>query len=290
MATGVQVWSNTPVTNATIDSNVNFSEGMAPSQVNDSTRALMSSVAKWRDDNSGTLVTSGTTTALTLVTNQVEAALTSGYTVTVLWGATPDTAATLAVDGLAAVNIQPVYGTNITYGNLQAGQINSLTYTTGTGANPAWILKNFSYPLLSTGITTQASAWAPVFGSATNTLASSVALTTSMADVLTLTGLSSAGIYWVTGSLSFNGNAINNQALFRLWDGTTAVSESRISAAQASIPQGVALSGIVANPAGNIRYSGQMTAVQTGGVAVSAISTLTSTGKCGTYIAALRIG
>ena len=35
------------------DANVNWAEGMAPSQVNDSARAMMSSAAKWVSDNSG---------------------------------------------------------------------------------------------------------------------------------------------------------------------------------------------------------------------------------------------
>ncbi len=134
MATGVQVWSGTPVTNATVDSNVNWAEGMAPSQVNDSSRAAMASVAKWRDDNNTSLITSGTSAALTLVTNQVEAALTAGYTVAVTLGTAVDAAATLAVDGLGAVPIQIVKGTNISAGQLSSGATIQLVYSsTGTG-------------------------------------------------------------------------------------------------------------------------------------------------------------
>ena len=138
MATGVQVWSETPVTNATVDSNINFAEGMAPSQVNDSARALMASVAKWRDDNNTTLITSGTTTALTLATNQVEAGLTAGYTVAATLGTAVDASATLAVDGLTAAPIQLVKGSAISAGQLSSGQTVQFTYSsTGTGQ---WIL------------------------------------------------------------------------------------------------------------------------------------------------------
>src|SRR5882757_7545244 len=59
-------WSKTPVNNATADSTVNWAEGMAPSAVNDSARAEMAAVAKWRDDISGTLTTRGSTTVYSL--------------------------------------------------------------------------------------------------------------------------------------------------------------------------------------------------------------------------------
>jgi len=42
---------------------------MAPSAVNDSARAEMAAVAKWRDDISGTLTTSGSSTVYSLTTN-----------------------------------------------------------------------------------------------------------------------------------------------------------------------------------------------------------------------------
>ncbi len=143
MPTGVQVWSGTPVTNATADSNVNWAEGMAPSQVNDSSRALMASVAKWRDDNNTTLITSGSSAALTLVTNQVEAALTAGYTVAVTLGTAVDTNATLAVDGLGAIPIQLNKGTNIVANTLSSGDTIELVYSsTGTGQ---WYIKNTPY-------------------------------------------------------------------------------------------------------------------------------------------------
>src|SRR2546430_705143 len=48
-------WSKTAANNATADSTINWAEGMAPSAVNDSARAEMAAVAKWRDDISGTL-------------------------------------------------------------------------------------------------------------------------------------------------------------------------------------------------------------------------------------------
>jgi hypothetical protein len=64
MATGVVSWSQTAANNATADSTVNYAEGQAPSSLNDSARAAMASVAKFRDDTNGSITTGGTSTAL----------------------------------------------------------------------------------------------------------------------------------------------------------------------------------------------------------------------------------
>src|ERR1700689_1994308 len=63
-------WSHTASSNATADSTINWAEGMAPSAVNDSARAMMARAAEWRDDISGTLTTGGTSTAYTVASNQ----------------------------------------------------------------------------------------------------------------------------------------------------------------------------------------------------------------------------
>ncbi len=139
MAAGVQTWSQTAASNATADSNINFAEGMGPSALNDSCRSVMASVAKWRDDNNGTLVTSGTTTALTLVTNQVATANTTGYSVSFQFGTSASSGATLAVDGLAATPLQITPGTNLSGGEYLAGDRACFTYSsTGTGQWIAW--------------------------------------------------------------------------------------------------------------------------------------------------------
>jgi microcystin-dependent protein len=63
-------WSRTATSNATADNTINWAEGMAPSAVNDSARAMMARLAEWRDDVSGTITTAGTSTAYTLASNQ----------------------------------------------------------------------------------------------------------------------------------------------------------------------------------------------------------------------------
>lgn len=50
-------WSKTATNNATIDSTINWQEGQAPSTINDSARAVMAALSKWRDDIGGAITT-----------------------------------------------------------------------------------------------------------------------------------------------------------------------------------------------------------------------------------------
>jgi hypothetical protein len=164
MATGLYSWSQTAATNSTADSTINWAEGQAPSTVNDSARALMAVVAKWRDDISGTapsnvvLTTGGTANAQTLSTNGSIAALTNGWTVTFKAGATNTGACTLAVDSLTAKNIQRISGTNLLGGEIISGYVYTVTYH-----QPAdtWVLHNGA-------MTPLAGSWTPAaaFGGA----------------------------------------------------------------------------------------------------------------------------
>lgn len=104
MPSGFHTWSQTASSNASSDSAINWAEGQAPSSVNDSARAEMSVLAKWRDDNNGTLTTGGTSTALTLTSNTgfTTLALMDGQTIAFTMNATSGAAPTLNVDSLGA--------------------------------------------------------------------------------------------------------------------------------------------------------------------------------------------
>ena len=143
---GVVQWSGTASNNSSADVNVYLAEGIAPSAVNDQFRSIMQSVAKFRDDNNGTLVTGGSTTAAAIATNQTFAALTNGLTVTIAIAGTLDSSATLNVDTLGAVNIQRYSGTNMGYGDLQGGSLYGLTYNS---TQNAWIIQGYNVPQLS---------------------------------------------------------------------------------------------------------------------------------------------
>ncbi|MCA1527356.1 tail fiber protein [Bradyrhizobium yuanmingense] len=101
---GVAWWSHTAATNAGADPSIGWAEGMAPSSVNDSARAEMASVAKWRDDIAGATVTSGTSTAFTLTTYQSFDNLSrlSGQVIAFTPHVTSGATVTLNVDSLGA--------------------------------------------------------------------------------------------------------------------------------------------------------------------------------------------
>lgn len=130
MATGVTSWSTTAATNATVDANVDWSEGMAPSSVNDSARALMASVALYRDDIAGSLVSGGSSTAYTVTTNQGFASLSAlnGQTLTIRFNATNGANPTLSVDGLTARSIQMDITNNVPTGAIRANSVHRVTY------------------------------------------------------------------------------------------------------------------------------------------------------------------
>lgn len=135
----VFTWSTTAATNDDVDSSINWQEGQAPSSVNNSARAMMAAIAKWRDDMSGNLVTAGTSTAYTLTTNQTFTALTDGITVTCRMSATSGATPTLNVDGLGAKSIAEVYGTALDTGALLSGGVYTFTYDS---TDDKWIVHN----------------------------------------------------------------------------------------------------------------------------------------------------
>lgn len=146
MPSGVHYWSSSAANNASADSAVNWAEGQAPSSVNDSARAMMASVANWRNDTSGFITTTGTSTAYAVTSNQGFASLAvMGYAVIafvphVTSGAAP----TLSVDGLAAQKIRFTTGADLPTNSLIAGTPYVVTYYAATteflvhniGSNP----------------------------------------------------------------------------------------------------------------------------------------------------------
>lgn len=131
-------WSTTAANNATADSAINWSEGQAPSSVNDSARAEMAAVARYRDDISGAKITlAGGTTAYTATTNQTIDTLADGIQIAFICNATNTGASTLNVNGIGAKDLQLVDGADIPAGTLVANSIYTATYDSG---KDAWLL------------------------------------------------------------------------------------------------------------------------------------------------------
>src|SRR5262245_30734447 len=124
-------WSTTAATSSTADATINWAEGQAPSSENDSARAMMAAIAKWRNDLSGTLTTAGTSTSYTLTSNQVFSSLSAMDGATLLFkvNATCGANPTLNVDSLGAKNLTNPAGTQISAGTLTLNRIYQATYS-----------------------------------------------------------------------------------------------------------------------------------------------------------------
>lgn len=93
-------WSTTASNNATADASINWAEGMAPSAVNDSARAMMAVLAAWRSDISGANTTTGTSTAYALATLEgVNTTPSNGQMLSFIAHTTSGASPTLTVDG-----------------------------------------------------------------------------------------------------------------------------------------------------------------------------------------------
>lgn len=134
--TGVAWWSQIAASNATQDPTINWSEGQAPSSVNDSARAEMASVAKWRDDISGAIVTGGTSTAYTVASNQSFDTLVrlSNQLIAFTPHASSGGTCTLNVDGLGAKPLRSAPSTELPAGTLILGTPYIAIYNNTDGA------------------------------------------------------------------------------------------------------------------------------------------------------------
>ena len=130
-------WSQTASLNSTSDATVNWTEGQAPGTVNDSARAMMAAIAKYRDDLSGKLDTSGTSTAYTLTSNQTFTSLSDGIQIAFRLDEANGASPTLNVDSLGAKPLRLVSGTDLVSAELAAGAIYTATYDAG---GDEWLL------------------------------------------------------------------------------------------------------------------------------------------------------
>lgn len=136
-------WSKTPANNATADPTINFSEGMAPSAINDSARALMARAAEWRDDISGTITTSGTSTAYVVASNQVFDSLAhmAGAMIAFVPHTTSGATVTINVDTLGAKPLRSAPSVELPSGTLVQGTPYVATYSNVDGS---WYLQGFT--------------------------------------------------------------------------------------------------------------------------------------------------
>lgn len=229
MATGVISWSQTASSNATADSAVNWAEGMSPNAVNDSARATLASVAKWRDDISGSITTGGTSTAYTATSNQGYA-LTAGTSIAFTPHTTCGATVTINVDSLGAKPLRSSPGVELAAGTIIQGTPYVAMYATSNSGE--WILRDFYgnpyqipiggfMPYLST--TAPNSAFVLPYGQAI-----------SRTTYATLFAMVSTTFGTGDGSTTFNIPDLRGRAIFGL-DNMGGSAASRVTTAGASI-------------------------------------------------------
>ena len=137
-------WSQTAGSNAASDSAINWQEGQAPSSVNDSARAMMAATAKYRDDISGAIGTSGTSTAYIVNSYQVFDTLAhmNGAMIAFTPHTTNGATVTLNVDSLGAKPLRTSTGVELLAGMLIVGTPYVATYNnSGCGLVSAKLLR-----------------------------------------------------------------------------------------------------------------------------------------------------
>ncbi|MDA9437252.1 phage tail protein [Bradyrhizobium sp. CCBAU 51627] len=121
---GVIHFSKTANLNASACPTVGWAEGMPPSQINDSSRAEMAAVACYRDDISGSILTTGTSAAYQVASNQGFDTLANFHNQII--GFTPHVTnaigpVTMTVDGFANLPLRSAPGVELPAGVLVQG-------------------------------------------------------------------------------------------------------------------------------------------------------------------------
>lgn len=129
-------WSQTASADASADSTINWAEGQSPSSVNDSARAMMAAIAKYRDDVAGAIVTTGSSTAYAVNSYQVYQSLAqlNGQAIAFTPHATNGATVTLNVDGIGAKPLRSAPSVELPAGVLVQGTPYAALYNSSDGA------------------------------------------------------------------------------------------------------------------------------------------------------------
>lgn len=194
MAASIYDWSMVAANNGAADAQINYSEGMPPSAVNNSARQAMARNAELLGDIGGALTAGGSAEALTITANSAFSSYANGQ-VLALRIATDNTgAATLNVNGIGAKSIRKMLSSGesaLTGAELQATGIYLLMYQSALNAAAgAWLLLNPTMDL---------SAYVTLTGAQTLT---NKTLTSPAINTPTIAGGSGSGMTLTTATLT----------------------------------------------------------------------------------------
>lgn len=209
-------WSKTSTANATADPTISWAEGMPPSAVDDSARAVMARAAEWRDDISGTITTAGSSTAYTVASNQVFDSFAHMHNAMVAFvpHTTSGATVTLNVDGLGAKPLRSAPTIELPSGVMAQGTPYVATYNNTDGS---WYLQGFfgnPYSIPIGGLMPFVSV-TPPNSSFVNMLGQAISRTT-YATLFAMTG-TTFGVG--DGSTTFNIPDLRGRAVFGLDNG-----------------------------------------------------------------------
>jgi len=95
----------------------------------------------------------------------------------------------------------------------------------------------------------------------------------------------SAGVWYVSGSLTLEDTATNTQFFVKLWDGTTVIASGATATSGSSSPAQISLSGTIISPASNLKLSAANAFTATGIIKFNK-----SGSSADSFITAVRIG
>lgn len=127
---GIPDWSTTAGSNATADSNINWSEGQLAPTVNNSARAMMAAIKAFQLGIGGAITYGGSSNAYTATNNAAGAwaSYAAGNILALKANHTNTGAATINVDGLGAKSITTADGGALVAGDIVSGGIYLLAY------------------------------------------------------------------------------------------------------------------------------------------------------------------
>ncbi|MCT4654226.1 MAG: hypothetical protein N4A65_00290 [Cohaesibacter sp.] len=150
---GLWSWAKTAAQNA-LQGQINWQEGQAPSTINDSARATMADIAKWRDDISGGLTTTGAAGVYSVQTNSQIGNLVAGISIMIKANHASPGASTLNVDGKGAKKLRVIDDggeRDLKAAEFDAGGFYPVVYDPAAdGGVGAWIVSGIVTPELDT--------------------------------------------------------------------------------------------------------------------------------------------